>query len=273
MRQAERRYLPEYWDLRGRAKDFLDFCYTPDLGGRGDAAAAAALRPRRCDPCFSDILPIADALGRKVWFVHGEGAAARAAAGPGRLDLRRPGEGHRASCARLRDGLAKLRATLPEKTTLIGFAGAPWTVATYMLQGRGATRTAAGAQPTNGRLTSMACWRVVAEATARHLAAQAPPPAPTAPADLRELVGEHSRTAVREGDPGSHQGGDGAAAGDGRDRAGDRLSARGRRPSGPLRPRDRRHGVGRRHPNPGRLRARGAHRRHAPAGQPPIRSC
>ena len=71
MRQAGR-YLPEYRELRGRAKNFLDFCYSPAL------ATEAVMQPLRRFPLdagilFSDILVVPDALGQKVWFVEGEG--------------------------------------------------------------------------------------------------------------------------------------------------------------------------------------------------------
>jgi uroporphyrinogen decarboxylase len=134
MRQAGR-YLPEYKALRGRARDFLDFCYTPEL------AVEATLQPIRrfgMDGAilFSDILVVPDALGAKVRFVEGEGP--RLEPLQGRTDL----DG--LDLARLSGHLAPVYATierlgraLPAETTLIGFAGAPWTLAAYMVEGRG----------------------------------------------------------------------------------------------------------------------------------------
>jgi len=169
MRQAGR-YLPEYWDLRGRAKDFLDFCYTPAL------AVEATLQPlRRFDLdaaiLFSDILPIADALGRKVWFVQGEGPRLEPLLDEAAWSIGDP-EAVTEHLAPVYETVARVRATLPEKTTLIGFAGGPWTVATYMIQGRGGDkdrcRRAAYERP--GDVDALLA--VLAEATARHLAAQ-----------------------------------------------------------------------------------------------------
>lgn len=136
MRQAGR-YLPEYRALREGAAGFLDFCYSPDL------AVEATLQPlRRFAPdaaiLFSDILVIPDALGQPVTFREGEGPLLEALnGGPdlGRLD---PG--------RVLDHLnpvfetvRRLAGALPDGTALIGFAGSPWTVATYMVEGRGGT--------------------------------------------------------------------------------------------------------------------------------------
>ncbi len=140
MRQAGR-YLPEYRALRTTARSFLDFCYTPEL------AIEATLQPiRRFDfdaaIIFSDILVIPDALGQGVRFVEGEGPRLDAienraglAALAGTLDL-----------GKLEPVYAALRgvkALLPAKTTLIGFCGAPWTLATYMIGGRGSPDQAA----------------------------------------------------------------------------------------------------------------------------------
>ena len=134
MRQAGR-YLPEYRELRTQAKDFLAFCYTPDL------AVEAVLQPlRRFDLnaaiLFSDILVLPDALGRKVWFVEGEGPRLEPLAGLDRWDF---GEVDRVvpHLAPVYETVRRLRAELPGDKALIGFAGAPWTVATYMIQGRG----------------------------------------------------------------------------------------------------------------------------------------
>ena len=170
MRQAGR-YLPEYWELRGRAKDFLDFCYTPTL------AVEAVMQPlRRFDLdaaiLFSDILVIPDALGRKVWFVQGEGPRLEPLLDEATWTFGDP-ERVTEHLAPVYETVERLRATLPKKTPLIGFAGGPWTVATYMIQGRGGDkdrcRRAAYERPADvDRLLE-----VVAEATARHLAAQA----------------------------------------------------------------------------------------------------
>jgi uroporphyrinogen decarboxylase len=107
MRQAGR-YLPEYKELRAKSKNFLDFCYSPEL------AVEATLQPlRRYDLdaaiLFCDILVIPDALGQDVAFKQREGP------------------------------ISTLSEEIPKATALIGFAGAPWTVAVYMVEGRGGT--------------------------------------------------------------------------------------------------------------------------------------
>ncbi len=134
MRQAGR-YLPEYREIRARAPSFLDFCYTPAF------TVEATLQPIRrfgfdAAILFSDILVVPDALGQTVSFETGEGP---------RLDPIEDAEG----LARLRDEpdweklapafetLDRLKTALPSNVALIGFCGAPWTVASYMIAGRG----------------------------------------------------------------------------------------------------------------------------------------
>ncbi|KAB1075628.1 uroporphyrinogen decarboxylase family protein [Methylobacterium planeticum] len=137
MRQAGR-YLPEYRETRAEAGSFLDLCYSPDF------AVEVTLQPIRrfgfeASILFSDILVVPHALGQDVRFVEGEGP---------RLD---PMHG-RAEFERLRraddpaifthlepvfETVRRLRADLPPETTLLGFCGAPWTVASYMIGGRG----------------------------------------------------------------------------------------------------------------------------------------
>jgi uroporphyrinogen decarboxylase len=134
MRQAGR-YLPEYQELRARAGGFLDLCFTPEY------AAEATLQPIRrfkfdAAIIFSDILVVPHSLGRSVRFEAGEGP---------RLDpLDTPQEVKK--LARLADfaklepvfeALRRVRGELDPKTALIGFCGAPWTVATYMVAGQG----------------------------------------------------------------------------------------------------------------------------------------
>jgi uroporphyrinogen decarboxylase len=133
MRQAGR-YLPEYRETRKQAGNFLDLCYTPDL------AVEVTLQPlRRFDLdaaiLFSDILVIPDALGQPVRFETGEGPVLEPldVAGIDRLDRARAAD----HLAPVIETVRRLRATLPAEKTLIGFCGAPWTVATYMLNGRG----------------------------------------------------------------------------------------------------------------------------------------
>lgn len=149
MRQAGR-YLPEYRALRARGRSFLDFCYTPEL------AVEATLQPLRRFPLdaailFSDILVVPDAMGADVRFVEGEGPRLTPLDGErdlSRLTLDRLDE----HLSPVLETVRRLRAALPEHVALIGFSGAPWTLAAYMVEGGGSrdfarARTAARRQP------------------------------------------------------------------------------------------------------------------------------
>jgi uroporphyrinogen decarboxylase len=169
MRQAGR-YLPEYRALRAEAKDFISFCLDPEL------AAEVTLQPvRRFDLdaaiLFADILLVPHALGQKVWFVEGEGP---------RLEPLR----EEAALAKLTydpeilmpvmQTVKNVRAALPAHAALIGFAGAPWTVATYMIEGQGGTdhETIRKLAWTNPRFFAR-LMDVLVEATSAYLIAQA----------------------------------------------------------------------------------------------------
>ncbi|MDR6820476.1 uroporphyrinogen decarboxylase [Neorhizobium sp. 2083] len=133
MRQAGR-YLPEYRETRATAGSFLDLCYTPDL------AVEVTLQPIRrygfdAAILFSDILVIPDALKRNVRFVQGEGPQMDPIDTAGIQALN--GEGVLPHLAPVMETVRRLRRDLPEETTLLGFCGAPWTVATYMIAGHG----------------------------------------------------------------------------------------------------------------------------------------
>ncbi|WP_423065709.1 uroporphyrinogen decarboxylase [Devosia sp. CN2-171] len=139
MRQAGR-YLPEYRELRARAGSFLDLCYTPEL------AAEVTLQPlRRFDLdaaiLFSDILVIPDALGQTVRFEVGEGPQLEpiTAMTLDRLDPETALE----KLNPIIETVRRVRAGLSPDKTLIGFCGSPWTVATYMIGGRGSSDQAA----------------------------------------------------------------------------------------------------------------------------------
>ena len=136
MRQAGR-YLPEYRKLREKSKNFLNFCYTPEL------AVEATLQPIRrfqmdAAIMFCDILVIPDALGQEVKFIEGRGPI---------LDpIRNIDDINKLSRDTIHDHLAPVYKTLsilakeiPKETALIGFSGAPWTLAVYMVEGRGGT--------------------------------------------------------------------------------------------------------------------------------------
>ena len=136
MRQAGR-YLPEYREVRSRVGGFLELCYSPEL------AAEVTLQPIRrfgMDGAilFSDILVICDALGQRVTFEEGSGPrleAIRTADDLERLDRAKAPDRY----APVLETVRRVKASLPADVTLIGFAGAPWTVATYVVEGRGGT--------------------------------------------------------------------------------------------------------------------------------------
>jgi len=134
MRQAGR-YLPEYREVRKQAGNFLDLCYSPDF------ATEVTLQPIRrygfdAAILFADILLIPDALGQNVRF--GEGI------GPILEPIRCDKDFSQLTVQNFHNHLApvyrtvkQVRTALPAQTALIGFCGAPWTVATYMISGRG----------------------------------------------------------------------------------------------------------------------------------------
>jgi uroporphyrinogen decarboxylase len=132
MRQAGR-YLPEYRDLRAAKGGFLDLVYD------ADAAAEITLQPIRrfgFDGAilFSDILIVPHALGQELAFESGEGPCLSPPLVDGLVDSLTPDSRRFRSIFRT---VEKVKAGLPPETTLLGFAGSPWTVATYMVAGRG----------------------------------------------------------------------------------------------------------------------------------------
>ena len=135
MRQAGR-YLPEYRATRAKAGDFLSLCYTPDL------AAEVTLQPIRrygfdAAILFADILLICQALGAKLWFETGEGPRLSTVTTAAEIAALKPADAIHDTLAPVYETVRILSRDLPKETTLIGFAGAPWTVATYMVAGRG----------------------------------------------------------------------------------------------------------------------------------------
>jgi len=167
MRQAGR-YLPEYREIRATAPNFLEFCYSPEK------ALEVTLQPLRryhmdAAILFSDILVIPDALGQDLQFRQGEGPVLepiRDAAGLEALDPNRVD----GALEPVLDAVGRIAAALDDETALIGFAGAPWTVALYMVEGRGGTegtevRTWAARDPDGfQKLIDILC-----EATIRYL--------------------------------------------------------------------------------------------------------
>ena len=135
MRQAGR-YLPEYRATRAEAGDFLSLCYNSDL------ATEVTLQPIRrygfdAAILFADILLVPQALGADLWFVTGEGPRLSTITQDADFDKLKPVEDIHETLAPIYQTVRNLSRDLPSETTLIGFAGAPWTVATYMIGGRG----------------------------------------------------------------------------------------------------------------------------------------
>ena len=169
MRQAGR-YLPEYRATRAQANGFLDLCYTPDL------AVEVTHQPIRrfgfdAAILFSDILVVPHAMGRDVAFHEGKGPMLT----PIQVDdiARLSVDGFHERLAPVYETVRRLRAELADETTLIGFCGAPWTIATYMIAGHGTpdqapARLFAYREPEAfGRLLD-----IIADASADYLARQ-----------------------------------------------------------------------------------------------------
>ncbi|MGE3365228.1 MAG: uroporphyrinogen decarboxylase [Rhizobiaceae bacterium] len=133
MRQAGR-YLPEYRAMRAEAGSFLDLCYNPDF------AVEVTLQPIRrfgfdASILFSDILVVPHAFGRDLRFEEGRGPVMTPIKPEevGQLD----GSAFHVNLSPVYETVRRLRVELPAETTLIGFCGAPWTLATYMIAGHG----------------------------------------------------------------------------------------------------------------------------------------
>jgi len=135
MRQAGR-YLPEYRATRAEAGDFLSLCYSSDL------AAEVTLQPIRrygfdAAILFADILLLPQALGADLWFETGEGPRLSTITREEEFTTLKGIDDIHDTLAPIYETVRILSRELPKETTLIGFAGAPWTVATYMIAGRG----------------------------------------------------------------------------------------------------------------------------------------
>lgn len=170
MRQAGR-YLPEYRQVRAQAGSFLDLCFNPEL------AAEVTLQPVRrygmdAAILFSDILVVPWGLGIPVSFEEGGGPRLERLETLARLPaLER--ERFNTALAPVYDAVSRIAGQLPAETALIGFAGGPWTVATYMVEGGSSrdfvrSKTWAYGDPAGfGRLIAL-----LVEATVEHLSAQ-----------------------------------------------------------------------------------------------------
>ena len=135
MRQAGR-YLPEYRATRAQAGDFLSLCYNSEL------AAEVTLQPIRrygfdAAILFADILLLPQALGADLWFVTGEGPRLSTVTSQADFDRLKPASEIHDTLTPIYETVRILKRELPAETALIGFAGAPWTVATYMIAGQG----------------------------------------------------------------------------------------------------------------------------------------
>lgn len=168
MRQAGR-YLPEYRATREKAGGFLELCYDPEL------SAEVTLQPIRrfgfdAAILFADILLLPQALGQKLWFETGEGPRLTPVTGVESLNH---ADAIHDVLSPIYETVSLVKSALPEDVALIGFAGAPWTVATYMIAGRGTSDQApAHALMKNDRAAFEALIDRVTDATISYLSRQ-----------------------------------------------------------------------------------------------------
>ncbi|MDR9486230.1 MAG: uroporphyrinogen decarboxylase [Sediminimonas sp.] len=171
MRQAGR-YLPEYRATRAKAGDFLSLCYNSDL------ATEVTLQPIRrygfdAAILFADILLVPQALGADLWFIAGEGPRLSTITSQAELEQLRPVADIHETLSPIYQTVRNLSQELPRDITLIGFAGAPWTVATYMVAGRGTPdQGPAHALKQENKPVFEALLDRVTEATIEYLSAQ-----------------------------------------------------------------------------------------------------
>ena len=171
MRQAGR-YLPEYRATRAIAGDFLSLCYNPEL------AAEVSLQPIKRFQfdgaiIFADILLIPQALGVDLEFFEGEGPRLSTIKMQKDLDNLKPIDEIDSTLSPIYETVKILKAALPDDVALIGFAGAPWTVATYMIAGRGTVDQApAHNLLKNNNVVFESLMEMITEATIHYLAMQ-----------------------------------------------------------------------------------------------------
>ncbi|MEL6567065.1 MAG: uroporphyrinogen decarboxylase [Pseudomonadota bacterium] len=170
MRQAGR-HLPEYLEVRAKAQNFLDFCYSPDL------ASEATLQPIRrygMDGAilFADILLVLDALNLDVTFEKGVGPVVETIETA--KDLSRvPVSEAVEKLSPVYETVRRVKADLPDETTLIGFAGAPFTVLLYTIEGRGKTDKSTARSWIYSKPEEMkAALGAIIDVTAQYMAAQ-----------------------------------------------------------------------------------------------------
>lgn len=168
MRQAGR-YLPEYRALRAETSGFIAFCLD------SQRAAEATLQPMRrfafdAAIVFADILLLPMGLGQQVWFEAGEGP--RLGPLPSLQAMQARAETAAAELSAVGETLSLVRAGLEPERALIGFAGAPWTVATYMIEGRSSDRAAARSLAYTDPGLVDGLIEVLVEASAHYLAMQ-----------------------------------------------------------------------------------------------------
>jgi len=170
MRQAGR-YLPEYREIRASQPSFMDFCYNPE---KAEEVTLQPIRRYGMDGAilFADILVVPDGLGQNVWFEQGVGPRLDPVANDAAFDALSMA-GFHDKVGAVYETVSRLSNSLPEDVTLLGFAGAPWTVATYMIGGQGSKDHAAARQLGYGNPVLFGkILDLLVEATADYLCAQ-----------------------------------------------------------------------------------------------------